>query len=228
MTYHWKYIKAENLELPEIYFLKNQTGDRIRVETNRLSGMVKIRVEKNDSSLIEATIRNGVLLRELDLSAKAPKDLSDDFQRYRLDLSSLPDTGILRLIGGNYGIMTEFLGSAEKKAFGPESEVVVKKIRDLVRKIIGLPFRFLRFLRDGVLQKPRFSDLLDISFVMGLAAGVYSINFNAVQSGFLIAVGAFAGVMLDILVRRNDVLLSKFLILGITGVYGLHYGFIYQ
>ncbi len=72
-----------------------------------------------------------------DIKSGALADLTDILSIYRKDFSSLPDTPILELIGGNYGILTEFLGTAER--------IVIKDSklsRRLWKWLIGLPGAF--------------------------------------------------------------------------------------
>lgn len=229
MTYHWKYIENPHSDFPEIYFLRNSGGDRIRVEANRRTGMVKIKIEGSQDTLIEAAIRNGSLLRELDVKENKPRSLEKEIAPLAIDISSLPDSGILRLIGGNYGILTEFLGSVEKKEIiGPQSKLFLQKLYSYFSWIAKIPQRIYRFFKEGVLQKPKLSDVIELFTVLSLIAGIYSVNFNALQAGFIGLCAAFVGMFTDIFFRRNDVLLSKFLISTWVSLYGVAFGLYYQ
>ena len=82
----------------------------------------------------ESIIKHGVVLREKDLKTGSFSDLDDVISIYRKDFSSLPDTPLLALIGGNYGILTEFLGTAERIVINPGG--VRKRLLNSLRRLL--------------------------------------------------------------------------------------------
>jgi hypothetical protein len=114
MRYKWQNMKNPAWDYPELYSTVTVHYDQVKVEANRATGQVRLEVKTLRGEHYESIIKHGVVLREKDLKSGALVDLTDILSIYRKDFSSLPDTPLLALIGGNYGIMTEFLGTAER------------------------------------------------------------------------------------------------------------------
>mgnify|MGYP000125459921 FL=1 len=125
MRYKWQNVKNQAWEYPEVYMTMTVHYDQIKVEANRAAGQVRLEVKTLRGEHYESIIKHGVVLREKDVKTGALTDLTDILSIYRKDFSSLPDTPLLELIGGNYGILTEFLGTAER--------IVVKEGRAATR-----------------------------------------------------------------------------------------------
>lgn len=229
MRYKWQNMKNPSWDYPELYSTITVHYDQIKVETNRAAGQVRLEVKTLRGEHYESIIRHGVVLREKDLRTGALVDLTDILGVYRKDFSSLPDTPILSLIGGNYGIMTEFMGTAER---------IVVHERNLFK-------RFLRMLRgigpairkwyQGWLSTlgyyrhaARPADFVDMALIGGAAYTAFTYNFDYLNAGFTLCTMAMLTGLIDWLIRKREPWLMKIYASVALGSVAVYRGYFFQ
>lgn len=210
MRYKWQTVKNPALDYPEVFMSVTVHYDQIKVEANRAQGQVRLEVKTLRGEHYESTIKHGVVLREKDLRTGALTDLTDILSIYRKDFSSLPDTPLLSLIGGNYGILTEFLGTAERITQGEQR--LRGRIVNFFRSILPA----LRRLFSGSLRNfgyyshaARRADLFDAALIAGSAFAVFSYNFDYLSTGFTLCATAMLTGLVDWLIRKREPWLVK-------------------
>jgi len=228
MRYKWSNVKNPAWEYPEIYTTMTMHYDQIKVEINRAAGQVRLELKTLRGEHYESIIKQGVVLREKDLKTGALTDLTDVLSIYRKDFSSLPDTPTLELIGGNYGILTEFLGTAER--------IVIKD---------SVPFRFWRFLRNlpGLIRNlfrrswgdvryytasARPADAIDIAIIGAAAYTAFSYNFDYLNAGFTLCIMAALTGLIDWLIRKREPWLMKIYASVALGSAAFYRGYFFQ
>jgi len=221
----WKYIGERDGDFPEMYLL-NEDGHKIKVELNRVNKQVKIFAETSDGEVLESSITNGVVLDEKNCRTGRKEDLIDEFTALGKYLSAIPDGKVIRLIGGNYGVLSEFIGRSSRYA----SEDI-KLIKRFIRYLIALPATlfsgFIFWLKD-LADQPRISDLMDAAIIVTGGYFTYLINYNYVYGGLALIVGALASGYLDWLVRKREPYIFKVLVLFVPALYFMSIGLRYQ
>ncbi|MDH5716478.1 MAG: hypothetical protein OEZ22_02445 [Spirochaetia bacterium] len=230
MKYSWKYLRSREGDFPELFFLDTLKKEQIRVEVNRLKGIVKIIIDtlKNDS--FYAVISNGVIIRERDLNNGKNRNLENEIHQRHIEISSLPDTEVLRLIGGNYGILTEFLGKADRKISKDVKELqgfFQKIINSYKNKFLNL-YSKLKSIFLVIIEKPTKYDFLDAALSLGLGFGIYQLNFNLLHAGIMTLASSLAAGYADLLIRKKDPYLAKIIFLFIPSMTALYLGISYQ
>ena len=235
MKFNWTYIKSPNPDFPELYLLKTNTGESLRVEQNKFGSLVRLQLDGKNKS-VQSVISNGVILREKDLISGRNISLNEAFSNLKTEISSLPKTSILRAIGGNYGIMTEFLGTA--KVVQDKNHIKIDSWSDVVKlfnryrnKIQKLPQKWRKEIKRSWQNKsflPSLWDLFDISLFIAAGYGVYLLNFNLLQAGFITTCGAFFSGFADFLWRKKNIYATKIIILLVPGSYLLYLGYRFQ
>ncbi len=232
MRYSWSFLKnGEHADFPETYILRTIRGDRLKVEANRLRGMIRIIVEEYNGSRWQSVISNGVVIREVDALSGRSVDLEDILGKYSIDLSSLPDNQILRLIGGNYGVMTEFLGKAERLfELDPNAGWVTffSWWRNKWQYILAIPQRCLQSLLPMLVYRPRVADLIDAAIIGSLSWLVFQWNYSYLQAGTFACAGALACGLADVFIRHRAPYLMKVLVLFLPGMVAIWLGWHYQ
>ncbi len=226
MRYVWKYIKTHKPEFPEIYWLEGKSGESIKVTVNRIRRLVTIQANDGKSLNVQATISNGVVLREQDLNTGRVMDLDNALGKYHRELSSLPDSAILRIIGGNYNVMTEFLGESQKITV----KEIAQKANTLRAWFNSLMTRMREMFTDRksrLFRSPRISDYVQLAFIAFVGYGLYWLNYDYILAGlFVAAASLFSGVW-DI-VRKKDPCLVTTITLLLPGSFLLAQGYLYQ
>ncbi|MBV6494246.1 MAG: hypothetical protein LDLANPLL_02277 [Turneriella sp.] len=234
MRYQWSNIKQPvthpgQWEYPEIFNTVTPHYDQIKVEVNRSTGQVRLEVKTLRGEHFESIIKNGVVLREKDLKTGALTDLTDILSIYHKDFSSLPDTPVLELIGGNYRIQTEFLGTAErivldKKTFG-------KRFRNFLKNIIP---NILRFFRNygrtfkSYSRSMRWADFFDMVLISAASYAAFSYNFDFLNTGFTLLISAMATGLIDWLLRKREPWLLKIYASCAFASVALYRGYFFQ
>lgn len=229
MRYKWQNMKNPSWDYPEIYSTITIHYDQIKVEANRALGQVKLEVKTLRGEHYESIIRHGTILREKDLRTGALVDLTDILSTYRKDFSSLPDTPILALIGGNYGIMTEFVGTAER---------IVVHDRHLLRRLVRLIKGIWPALKNWYAstranfgyyyRHARKADLFDIALIGSSTYAAFTYNFDYLNAGFTLCIVAMLTGLADWLIRKREPWLIKIYASVALGTVAVYRGYFFQ
>lgn len=232
MHYNWRYVKSAGSRYPEIFILRTDANDKIMVEVNRSRAMVKISLDRNDRRSFESHIASGDILRETDLISGSNSDLHDIFAEFSHEISSLPNSEVLRMIGGNYDVMTRFLGTEEiatENNNGKPRDLVL--IGRIIKRIGSLPFRITNGIKNffiSIIDWPRWWDFVDLGMIGALSWSVYQLNFNYMQTGIFACSGALGSGFIDWLMRRKDPYILKILFLFVPGILFAFMGYRFQ
>ena len=227
MRYKWQTVKNPSLEYPEVFMTTNHHYDQIKAEVNRITGQVRLEVKTLRGEHYESIIRKGVILREKDIKTGSFIDLAEIMPQYRRDFSSLPDSPLLALIGGNYEILTEFLGTAERIA-PPRPPFSLSR---LVRRILdAFKLRIQNAheaIRDATTHASKW-DLFDVILVASIGYAVFLINFDFLSTGFALCFSAIATGTFDWILRRREPWLLKIYTALLPGFSAIYLGFTLQ
>jgi len=229
MRYKWSNVKNAQWDYPEVYTTMTMHYDQIKVEVNRAQGQVRLEIKTLRGEHYESILKHGVVLREKDLKSGSLTDLTDILSIYRKDVSSLPDTPILSLIGGNYGILTEFLGTAERIVID-NSTLATKSWRALKNFPRALYALYRAALADisYYLGSMRRADLIDMALIGAATWGAFTYNFDYLNAGFtLCAMAALTGLV-DWLIRRREPWLAKIYASVGLGAVAVYRGYFFQ
>ncbi|MDH5720044.1 MAG: hypothetical protein OEZ13_05400 [Spirochaetia bacterium] len=231
MRYSWKYIKGRGGDYPELYFLDSQKKEQIQIEVNRIKGLVKIFIdtlEGEDS--FYCVISNGVIIRERDFKTGKNRNLEKEFAQRHIEISSLPDNEVLRVIGGNYGILTQFLGKAERKIQPDLDELnnFFQKILSHPKKLLTTILNIFNFLYKSCLERPKLSDVLDAALAVSLGFAIYNINFNFLHTSLAaFSCSLFSGYA-DWLFRKKEPYLLKIILITVPSFVLFYLGISYH
>ena len=221
----WKYIQGREGDYPEVYILYSD-GNRIKVEANKEERKVRIYIETMQGEIIQSSIANGVITEEKDILENEVANLDEEFRHLSREISSLPDGKILRLIGGHYGVLTEFLGSVSTTS-GEDAVLLIA----ILKRIINLPFKLLGAIKrwiSTILERPTVWDIIDVGVVSGMGYLGYLQNFNVAFGSFILMAGALFSGYVDWLFRRKDPYVLKVILMLIPAMYILRLGLIIQ
>lgn len=231
MLYDWtQFIANTKQEYPEIFLLRTLRGDELKVEVNRAQGLVRITVKEHTGQKWQSVISNGVVLREKDLVLNQNVHLDSILSRYRFDLSSLPDNQVLRLIGGNYGVLTEFLGRGKHINKINLSAVQSRKewLRSLYsNSILKIKQKFLQLYRVFI-SPPQWSDIPDIILAGFFTSYAFQLNYSFLESGFFLCLAALLSGIGDYFLKKRSPYLPKVTILFLVGSFALGLGWFYE
>ncbi len=229
MRYKWQNMKNPAWDYPELYSTVTVHYDQIKVEASRAAGQVRLEVKTLRGEHYESIIKHGVVLREKDLKTGALVDLTDILSIYRKDFSSLPDTPLLALIGGNYGIQTEFLGTAER--------IVVRDrtlFARLMRLIRGIGPWMRSLMRRSLSNfsyytaAARPADFIDMAIIGTATYAAFTYNFDYLSAGFTLCTMAILTGLVDWLIRKREPWLMKiYASVGIASV-AVYRGYFFQ
>ncbi len=217
-------------------------GDVLEAEFNFHEKLVRLTAEiKEEKGRIYATtIRNGVVLQEKDVSAGRAYPVFRKIWPFREFFGNLPDKDLLSCIGGSYEIYPphEFENLDEVYARRDRNSNPYSTKYDSIFGIIR-ETRFQRWRRkrrEAKLAlgtplerfKRRFWGDLHDFFLGTFAAGfVYYAYYDYVLLGWSLAcVGMCAG-LLDFLVRKRSILMTKVLSFLSVGSYFFYNGYVY-
>ncbi|MCS6984255.1 MAG: hypothetical protein NZM25_03880 [Leptospiraceae bacterium] len=230
MLYQWGYLKEPNKDYSESYHLRTIQGDTLRVEVNRPAGLVRITLTTYDGQRFQSTMSHGVILREMNLSQNLPQDLEEIFSRYRFELSSLPDNQVLRLIGGNYGVLSQFLGKRrDVYEILPSGPVTWQEwLKSLKEKFRGYIKEKLRLARALFFYPPQTSDVWD-ALLLTLAGGyAYQINYSYLDGGFFLAAASLLNGLVDYFLKKRSPYLPKVILFFLAGFGAIAWGWYYE
>lgn len=229
MQEKWKYIDERDGDFPEAYLL-NDDGHKIKVELNREKKQVKITAEIENEDLpdtkILSSITNGIVMEELNLETGRKEDLHEEFKRLEKYLSGIPDSKVIRIIGGNYGVFSEITRTLSQHA-NQDIKLIKKAFRFIVHSPALLFGIFVVWLRD-LIQRPSLSDFLDALLITGLGYGSYLLNFNYAFGGLVMVTGAVTSGYADWILRKRDPYVFKILVILVPAVYFIGFGLKYQ
>jgi len=227
--FHWKYIrpideKNYSGDFPETFRLEIKKNSQIIAEVNRFRGLIRLTAGLPDGSRFQSVISNGTIIREKDLRTGRFRDLENDFLFLKNELSSLPDTEVLRLIGGNYEVLTEFTGTIQKVYKKRSFETV----GDLFNYFYHLPIRVFRkssaYIRSFI-TLPGFWDIFDTAFCVAIGYGIYQINFNFLHAGLAACIGVLITGFTDMTIRNKSPYVLKLLFVMVPGIYVMYTGY---
>lgn len=229
MRYSWQNIRNTGTEYPEIYLTTTAFGDKIRVDINRAKGLVKLNLKTHDGKEIESVIRNGLILRERNISEKKCYDFLNEFSKHHRDISSLPDTQILRIIGGNYNVLTEFFGTAqriylEEPSFKRWFQNLFTQYRLKLRTI---PYRIKRFFRD-ITGHLSLWDIFDAGIITGVAYISHITAYDYLFTGVVTCMTALLSGVFDWSLRQRAPYLVKIFLTFFPGIYAMYLGYTLQ
>ena len=106
LFYLWKVQPSKREGYYRSYSMATPEGDHLEVDYNHGRSMVHIllTVEEEHGRQYVAVIKSGTILRERDATSSRPADLSRRMQHFVHLFGFLRDEGLLRAIGGTYGI----------------------------------------------------------------------------------------------------------------------------
>ncbi len=224
--FHWRYFKGRIGDFPELYLLEKKDAT-IHVEVNRKRGLVRLEVETPDKH-IQSVISHGVILRERDLRLQRGRSLEKDFEEFARDISSLPDSSVLKLIGGNYGILAEFTGKVIVYKPYEEKEPFLKRIKNQIKGFSQDIKSFFISLPKALFTRPSWKDLVEIGAGIGTSYFIYQWNFNFLLTGVFLLFYSLLTGFFDILIRKKEPFLMKVFFLFAVGVVGVYIGLRYQ
>lgn len=108
LLYLWKVQHSKREGYYRTYSMETPEGDSLEVDYNHARSMVHITLtlEAEHGRQYIAVIKSGTILRERDFTSARPVDLTRRMQPFAPFFSFLRDEGLLRSIGGTYGIDT--------------------------------------------------------------------------------------------------------------------------
>ena len=167
--------------------------------------------------VLESFITNGVVLEEHDLKESRVSDLSEEFTEVGHIISTLPDPKVLRIIGSNYGVVSEFIGKVTQAA-----NEDVQLLKSILLKIAALPSLITQKLQSWLKifwDKPRFWDFVDTSLALAAAWYLYQFNYSYLAAGFTLAAAALASGYADWILRDRAPYALKVVGLSAPGFY---------
>ncbi|MCB1172583.1 MAG: hypothetical protein KDK39_03405 [Leptospiraceae bacterium] len=102
------------------YTTSTYEGDQLQVDFNYPRQMARISLKLAAEGMREyvAVIKSGTILQERESVGRRSMDLQHKFQPHLPWLALLPDSALLEVIGGNYGIPTQS-AFANRSGYGP-------------------------------------------------------------------------------------------------------------
>lgn len=193
------------------YSAETPSGDKLQMDLNYYDQIVRLTLELGDENgrIYVATIKNGMVIREKDLSSGRPAHLSGKIGPFSSLISCIPDSDLLECMDGAYGVSKTPLGAPIRKESSDNFNFSTKY--DAIFGIVRENWweRFLRRRRRKeslwVRFKRRFwSELMDLSMGTAAGVGVYYAYFDYYLLGFFLA---FLGLLfggLDWIMRRRN------------------------
>ena len=222
MNYHWKHERFLGFEFPEQYRLEVGENHLIEIKGNPFKGKTKIKITTPQGNCNESTISNGVVINEIDANTNRSKYLENFFASYSREISSLPDNTLLKLIGENYGVLTNFLDKHDINDDNKKSDLNI---------LLRIPRKLFYILKDYfqiIFRRPQFSDVIDTFVIALIGFGAYYQNFSYFLSGISTAGAAMFTGYFDWLIRKRPPYLIKIIVASLIGGYLSYSGFFYQ
>ncbi len=120
LLYMWKVQPSRREGYYRCYSVVTAEGDRLEVDYNHGRSMVHIQLtlEAEHGRQYVSVIKSGTILRERDATSSRPTDLTRRMAPFAPLFSFLRDEGLLRSIGGTYGIPVAPAVVAPPRLFG--------------------------------------------------------------------------------------------------------------
>lgn len=234
MRYSWKHIKHIAGDFPEQFFWgekskqKNKKETRsIQVEVNRSQGRVRITCSSGENNSYQCVISNGTVLREKNLGNKKTYNIEKEITSFSTDISSLPDNQILELIGGNYGILTEFLGVIQKSENKKSSLKKIQTVEELLHFLNQKFQNLIIFMKDWF-HFPSLVDVVDLFFALSFGFWVYQFNFSFLYTGLAMAFASLLTGYIDWLIRNRQPYILKIIVVFFPAMYISYMGYLVQ
>ncbi|XDD46942.1 hypothetical protein AB3N60_02285 [Leptospira sp. WS39.C2] len=224
--------------------METPLGDVLEAEFNFHERLVRLTVEIKEEKgrMYGATVKNGTVQSEKDITSGRAYPVFRKIWPFREYFSSLPDKDMLVSIGGAYEIYPPFQPEASERVRTPrsnfQSALFPSTRYDSIFGIIR-ETRFQRWRRErrearearGSLwtrfKRRVWGDLQDVCLGIGFGCLVYYVYYDYVVLGLsLAALGMVAG-LLDFLVRKRSVLMTKVLSFLSFGSYFFYNGYVY-
>lgn len=223
MRYNWKHIKNLPGDFSELFSLV-QKNKIVQVEVNHNLGRVQITCGDRQDNSYQSIISNGVILREKNLSKNPTGFVEEQIAKYSPDINSLPDEQVLKIIGGNYNILTEFKGIIHNTS----SKVYFwKKQSDLLSQLKHKFSNFTLFIKSWF-RKPSWIDIVDGLFALTIGYFIYQLNYSFFSAGIVTAILALSFGYIDWLFRQRRPYVLKILLLFVPAMYISYIGFLWQ
>ena len=214
LYYLWKVQPSRREGYYRCYSMSTPEGDQLEVDYNHGRSMVHIllTVEEEHGRQYVAVLKSGTILRERDVTSSRPADLSRRMEPLADLFGFLRDEGLLRAIGGTYGIpMAPSLADLPR--------LFSRALPSL--RPPGFLVRLRRFLQNRREEEGRArpwhrrllrrlpSELGDVC-VAGLLVGLATLGWlNLTELAGYVGLWAILSGALDWLVRGRDPFLPK-------------------
>ncbi|GBF50303.1 hypothetical protein LPTSP4_18280 [Leptospira ryugenii] len=238
----WRKQKPRTPGFIRSFTMETPLGDVLEAEFNFHERLVRLSAEikAERGRIYNSTIRNGVVMQEKDMTAGRVYPVFRKIWPFREFFSLLPDKDMLASIGGCYEIYPPQAEnqserkSWEEKGFGEPFSTKYDSIFGIIRETRFQRWRRKR--REARLSrgtrwerfKRRFwGDVQDICLGLGLCGVVYYAYYDYVILGFSLASFGMLAGLLDFLVRKRSVLMTKVLSFLSLGSYFFYTGYVY-
>ncbi len=194
----WKMRPSEISGYARQYYSTTLDGDEITIDFNfpRQMARIMLTIAAEHGRQYIAVIKSGTILKETDVSARCPMDLTSRISRFRQFFLFIPDDTVLSVIGGNYGIPARplpvryrrkiiYFPSAPKLELGKKLRILLQRRRKreleersfFEKAVHRLKSEAFDFSLGGVLALSYFQHLISIAEFAGL------IGFLGIASG---------------------------------------------
>ncbi|MDF3819526.1 hypothetical protein P3G55_06430 [Leptospira sp. 96542] len=237
----WRKQKPRTPGFIRAFTMETPLGDVLGAEFNFHERLVRLSVEIKEEKgrMYGATVKNGAVLSEKDISAGRAYPAFRKIWPFRDYFASLPDKDLLASLGGAYEIYPPFEPESDPERRERQKTPYFGSTR--YDNIFGIvrETRFQRFFRKrrearearGPLW-PRFKarvlgDLQDISLGLGFGYLVYQTYYDYVVLGLALGVLGMVLGLVDFLIRKRSVLMTKVLSFLTLGSYFFYNGYVY-
>jgi len=239
----WRKQKPRTPGFIRAFQMVTPWGDILEAEFNFHEKLVRLTAEiKEEKGRIYATtIRNGVVLQEKDVSSGRAYPVFRKIWPFREYFGSLPDKDLLSCVGGSYEIYPPHEHEDLEESYARRGRRGDSPFSTRFDSVFGIvrETRFQRWRRKRrearlALGTPweRFKrriwgDLQDFCFGLGAASFVYYAYYDYVLLGWSLACMGMVAGLLDFLVRKRSILMTKVLSFLSLGSYFFYNGFVY-
>ena len=224
LNYDWKSRHSELSGYGKAYYINTEEGNYLRADIGNEKGTIRLYVEleSEGGAGYASVIKDGEIIAEKSSSSQRSGDFSEKFEANAEVFSTLPNSSFLKLIAGNYGIIsknsvTERLEETRKKYFKD------KKADKSKKEIIDASPRFWNRFKFKI----KFADFID--FFVGALIIYIAFWLSDYNLEVLGAVSAIFGILIgsiDIFIRIKDPMFSKMFIFILIGIFLYAYGYI--
>lgn len=229
----WRKQKPRIPGFVRSYFCETPLGDKLEADFNFHEKLVRLTVEirEEKNRIYSSTIQDGLVLAEKDMTSGRAYPVFRKIWPFREHFSDLPDPDLVIAIGGCYDIFPLF----DPEAYRRISERKFSRYDSVFGfKREGFWERFWRERREAKHErgslwqrfKRRFwGDLQDIAVGTLACFAIYHFYYDFVFLGLSLATtGMVAGIM-DFIVRKRSILMTKVLSFLSLGSYFFYNGY---